>query len=438
MQYVINGRLAGPLQYANTNAVVLLLALMLVLDIKMKFIYKTLWIIAYTLPILLTMSRSTVVIAVAVLIVKCLLQKWKKETYLPLISSILICVIVLWLLDKGGALSRIASTNTNASEWQTRLLYYKDAIGMIKNRLFGYGPYGYYYVQRAFQTGSTYYVKFVHSSVIQIGLDLGVLGMTTFMAFGLYVVFIKKMQMSHRLISMVLLGHSLIDIDLAFAYIWLLLIVFLQDSHRRAVKINLKSHVAKRMCILFGVVLITMVSYFLIAQLHYITRDYDTAYEVYPGHTEAIRHQLGKNPGSSQEVALASILMDRQPYILKSYEVMYNHYALSKDYEGALMMSRRLVLLNPLNIKRYENLARILRVKGENQLLRNNVDLAIECFEEVIKMPETLEQLAKAKITHYNVKHVPALAMTNELRKDYLIANSWLDKIEEETWRQYE
>ncbi len=94
---------------------------------------------------------------------------------------------VLYLLSGQVDVYRSIGPKGNTSEWMSRLLYYDDGLDMLASRSFGYGHLGYYHIHRTFQTGAAYKVKFIHSSLLELGIDHGWIAMGLGLVLGLYV-----------------------------------------------------------------------------------------------------------------------------------------------------------------------------------------------------------------------------------------------------------
>ena len=62
---------------------------------------------------------------------------------------------------------------TSSSEFVSRLIYYEDSLSMIAKHPLGLGYEGFWYNQAKEQTG-VYSSKYVHSSILQVGLDYGI------------------------------------------------------------------------------------------------------------------------------------------------------------------------------------------------------------------------------------------------------------------------
>lgn len=483
LSYVIDGRLAGPLQYANTMAIVLFVAMMMLLDMEMNRYLKASGLTVLMTAAWLTMSRGGIIIGgvmlVAYVVMRSLPSKLfnrtkddkqtlapnHSETYITLATSISISSLVIWLMDKGGAVERISTTTLQASEWQTRLLYYADALNMIWDNPLGYGPFGYFYLQRSWQTGSTYLVKLVHSSILQIFLDLGLVAGFITVVFGIYVMFIRWMDLTKRLALIALLWHSVVDVDFAYPYIWLILIVLMMEKSavefiadfrgncRMTISVPRWKHTngqgrfqqaepirrSKRkqgffcsgeLTVYATLILLALIPvWFLLVSMAYESRDYDRVLAMYPNHTEALRHSMIRSSAEPYTVALALDTLEDHPYILEAHEVLYNHYAQKRDFESALYHAREMARLNVLDISRYEVLAKTLRVTAQEKMIGGDTETAKIYFEEILELPGTLDQLAKDKNTHYNVRHVPYLGMTPTLTEEVDIAGAWIEEM---------
>lgn len=433
---VIDGRLAGPVQYANTMAILLVVALMFFMSFKMPWFLKLIGGIGFIIPLVLTMSRAGIIIGLFIMIIYMVSSKTPNETFYTFIASMILSVVIAYLMNASVAVERLTGTSLNASEFQTRLLYYKDAWAMIKTQVTGYGPYGYYYAQRAFQTGSTYHTKFVHSGVLQICLDLGFVSGIVTLVFALYCGLVRKYPWTNRLAVITVLLHSLIDVDLSYGFVWLILIVLVQQGNVKHFDIyHLKVKNFGIIQLVVGSIgLLVLGSLFMMfVTMEYDNKDYDKVLTMYPYHTEAMRKSLSMSNDSQLRKDRALVLKERNPYIIEAHEILYNDYVRSGELEKALEESRALVVLNQLQISRYESLAKTLRVTGQYRLEDGDIEKALECFEEIIEMPSLLDRLAKELNTHYNVRHVPYLGMTPAIEKEYAIAQEWIKKINSES-----
>jgi tetratricopeptide (TPR) repeat protein len=302
------------------------------------------------------------------------------------------------------------------SEWQTRLLYYEDAWTMIWDRPFGYGTFGYYYAQRAYQTGSMYHVRYVHSSLLQAFLDIGLLGGVALAAFMFYLIFIKKYDGMNKLVVMVLLLHSLSDITLQFPYIWLLILIFSMNKEETVRK---ESTQKKEYGYYILVLLLLPSLYFLVVEASHYMDDYEKTLSLYHSHTEAARKYLSTRDYQEPQITLSQDLIQRNPYIIEGHLILRDVALDQGDYPLAVEHAKILVAINPLNIHRHEDYSTALLRAGEDCIKRGDVLQGKNYLETIRAIPKDLVRLAKEKNTYYNIRHKPQWGMTEKLNKDY-------------------
>lgn len=227
----IKERFTGFLQYANVNAILSLLAGFYAIYGWKKMGFS----LICGLSLGLSGSRTGLAVALVLLPAAGLLGLYQNQVRQARVRPYLYRNIVFIL---GLILGSLALHNTigpsrlqaglSASEWQTRLLYYKDGMTLLLNNPKGYGHYGYYLVQRQFQTGSTYLVKYIHNFILQIILDGGLVSGLFFLMmigqslFGLVYYGLKEVKSPAPWVGLgflALLAHAFIDFDFQFTFV---------------------------------------------------------------------------------------------------------------------------------------------------------------------------------------------------------------------------
>lgn len=155
----------------------------------------------------------------------------RSDKYGPLLvwssGLVLLLAINAGLILLGSATGRTLAWN--ASELQGRLIYYTDALSIIRDHVWlGIGGGGWAAIQFLYQT-AYYNVTLVHSSILQIALDTGVVGLILFVGLIavslLYILRNKEHLFKVQIYAVwwpALLGgglifvHSLVDMDLSF------------------------------------------------------------------------------------------------------------------------------------------------------------------------------------------------------------------------------
>ncbi|MDF1618235.1 O-antigen ligase family protein [Petrocella sp. FN5] len=427
LSYVIHQRMAGPIQYANTWAIVVLAAILVFLTLAMKPWQKVIGMSILGTTLLMTMSRSVTLIACLVMVYLIFRKKLQYTFWIGLGLSVIINRVLIAFTNLELVFSRLTQMTPKVSEWQTRLLYYDDALHMIGDRPLGYGTFGYYYAQRAYQTGSMYHVRYVHSSLLQAFLDIGMIGGMTLAAFMIYIIFIKKYDGMNKLVIMVLLFHSLTDINLQFPYIWLLILIFSMHKEEAEKK---EYTLPKNLSYFVLFILLLPCIYFLRVETTYQMGDYEKTLNLYQSHTEGARRYLQEVDNKEQRFTISQNLIHKNPYIIEGYQVQKEIAIKNGNYPLAVEYAKILVALNPLNINRHEDYSTTMLMAGEASIRCGDVLQGKNYLEAIRAIPEGLVILAKEKNTHYNIKHKPHLVMTEKLNQDYEKASELLMGLE--------
>jgi len=164
----VNGRLSGFLQYPNTFAAFLLTGVAVLGMTQPRRISVFLLGFVLIAGILLSGSRTSILLLAFLFPAIWVLQKKKGAAALLMITAIAI-VSAFFLIKRG---EQITFLGRDIGSLFVRALYYKDALPVIMRHPFGLGYMGYRALEATFQT-SRYTVSFVHSSLLQLMLDIG-------------------------------------------------------------------------------------------------------------------------------------------------------------------------------------------------------------------------------------------------------------------------
>ncbi|WP_407870496.1 O-antigen ligase family protein [Paenibacillus sp. P36] len=242
-------RLESTIGYANALAIFLLVSLLMSIFFYMKKASKIDFIlmIIQATGLLLTFSRSVWVLWIVSVAALALFQEFRKRNmWLRIMSihvfSFIIAALLKW--DMFFFWSRLKTIQPETSEFQMRLMYWKDSLPMITDYFWlGTGGGG-WSVWQSFYQSEGYFVRFVHNHYLQLALDIGVFGSLLFIliaiilyyrSFALYkslktvaenssLVWIKGVVLA----STVLLLHAGFDFDFSFLFILALFLMFVE------------------------------------------------------------------------------------------------------------------------------------------------------------------------------------------------------------------
>lgn len=261
-----NKRIDGNLGYANTYALLLLIALFLNEIIETNF-YNLFQLIIFT-GIIYTSSRNTLVYLAIFIVLKIYYNRRSKDVFgfllnffLALCTYVLIAfigsmmvfimplifIISYFVLEKikpeiknitsilitGIGIAYIFLINTNFSQrlrnfklssgvLQERFLYYIDTTKYIIKHPLGAGIGTFPYKQYSFQT-AFYDVKYIHNSLIQSAYEMGILGLILYISIfilGLLIIWKNKNNRKYFIpLYLIIYLHSLLDFDFSYAVI---------------------------------------------------------------------------------------------------------------------------------------------------------------------------------------------------------------------------
>lgn len=256
---LINHRLSGFFQYANTMGLYLLIALIFYFyrekDNNKGFskIYDD-----YILPIIIvvgiiwTGSRFTFVLFAATIIF-IFIKKKEERKKLLVISIVIIAALICYAAVSGNmkSFARIFTFSKN-STLMGRFLYWVDALPIIIRHPLGLGYLGYNQIEPLIQHG-VYDVKFIHNEILQCFLDYGWLSGAAFIF--LFVNGIVKSKGRERLVLVILFIHCLFDFDFQFFIIaWIFLALMPFHENIKTISVNKGGRVGVSLVTLFSLI----------------------------------------------------------------------------------------------------------------------------------------------------------------------------------------
>ncbi len=403
-----DNRMQGVFLYANSYGLYLLLGLTILMnqvDIHKKdyFLLSLLMI-----GIVLTNSRAIILLTIFSMIVSLFFnkQKWKK---------MIVCMLAFLTLFVGSHYyskldKRIDGKMLQSSEFLTRLMYYQDAILLIKERPFGYGYEGFYYKQSETQTG-VYDSKFVHNSVLQVLLDVGFIPCICLMVMVCFSFFDKKQTKKNRLLMILIMGHSLIDIDLEYLIFVLMMILMIPEEEKTSF-----TQITSVKWIFYTTTL--LYTWLLLGEIGYKTKDYEFTYQVVPFHTEALQERLYSVAEEEEQFKLAKKIYRLNQNVSGVYEAFSNHEQKEKNFDKALVYEKKRLALNKYTMYNYIMYADFLSKAFHYYRGEKNLEKMKEYGSEVLQIESRIQEvLNETNPLCYRTIHPPQLEMPQELRE---------------------
>ncbi len=407
-----NHRFQGTFDYANSYGLFLLLGIF-VLANKETYTWKDYFVFGILfIGIVLTNSRAIILLTLLAIIISFFMNKTNGKKLIIVAISFVLLFGGTYLFSKME--KRLSADMFESSEFVTRLLYYNDAIEMIKENPFGYGYNGWYYKQVEVQTG-VYDTKFVHNSLLQVLLDVGVLP-TIALCFMLIITFFgKKQTMFSRMIMILILGHSLIDIDLEYMYFLLLLIMLIDFKPIKVEKMSTRSQ-----WLWTSLLSIVGIWYFVIflSDANYSSKNYKEAVKIIPFHTEAIQEVLYSVTTKEEQLEYAHKALKYNQIVSGAYEAISNDLQERGEYKEALALEEKRLSYNKYTMYNYMVYADFL-AKGISYYSSHNQESEERLFlEKVVEIEEKMQKvIANTNPLCYKTIHVPELEITDQLQE---------------------
>lgn len=238
---ILEGRIDGNVGYANTYALIMLIALYFN-NIREKDSLKGILDLLFIQSILFTGSRNTLLY----LGIFALVDIGNKKVKTGKISLLMIfnCILGVFFMESNLA-SKIAEASLNSNELQLRFGYLEDVISYVLKNPLGGGLNTYMYNQGAFQTGF-YDIRYVHNSFGQALYDMGFVGLIAFTALfiGGLLTIIKgdnKNKFLYLFLYLAIYMHSILDFD--FAYLVIFTVISMIAAFSGEIDINFENKI---------------------------------------------------------------------------------------------------------------------------------------------------------------------------------------------------
>ena len=254
-------------------------------------------------------------------------SKARKKNFANLGIMAAIGLTAVFVMDKGfGIINRLSSISIYSGEWLLRMLYWKDALTAVANNVFGYGYMAWWYLQKGFQTG-VYDAQFVHSGLLQVVLDAGIIAGTLIVLTFVIGFFDKKVKARDRVLMLIILGHSLIDFNIEFLAITLVLFATLEFGKKFEIR---KLSIIKAGVVILGCVYL----FFGIVETANEFGLYEISNKLYPT-SLALSKEIEQTREFGKMVEKAELLYQKNKYFLNASTVLSQKEQTLGNFEKA-------------------------------------------------------------------------------------------------------
>ena len=410
--FLVSGRQAGFFQYPNTYALYLLCGVVTLLFGKVSRFGPIPWLAVLMLGIALSGSRTVFVLLAAVLIIAalCEKQRLRRLQLIGLLAAILLAgFIFVVITGSRTGIGRFLSISLGSSEFLGRLLYAYDALPVILKHPLGIGYTGYQWLQGSFQTG-VYTVSHVHNDLLQVLLDAGwIPALMLLCVLGRSFVS-PKTGCCRRAMMTVIALHVLVDFDLQFVAVALLLL-FAADTEPQA------SRTIHRTALPTAALLVGLICSLWIGSASlccYLGR-YDQAAVVYPGYTTALVRSIS-DASEEEENKIAEQILKLNGNVAPAWRVRARSAYREGKLNDYLEAEEQVLRLSKYSLPRYTECFQELRQAYELCLQRGDRSSAELCLKALAAIPQRLKTVeTQTSRLGWMIRDLPKLSLPADM-----------------------
>ena len=430
--YYENKRMAGFFQYPNVFALYLLIGLVVLLFSKEDVKHKFAQVALLAAGIILSGSRTVFILAVLVFALYFWNGKNKKEKKIIIMILgiiIIISLIIVYTTNSIKVAGRFLTISLNSSTLWGRIIYYKDALELLKDNIFGYGHKGYSYIYRTVQTAH-YGIKYVHCDFLQIALDYGIIPMIAVVGSIVHSIFSKRTNRIQKISLIVMFLHMMVDFDLQFLAMYFVLIAMQDLSKQKDYEI-----IISKKAIIYPLVSILALGYSYIGVATFAEYSYNDklATKMLPHYTSVNKVILMNEPDLIKANELANRILDDNKYVQLAYNIKAAYEIRNKSYDKACEYVKTAIEYDRYNVYRYEYYVEVLATIIERSLEANNTEDILKYMKKETEVPEIIKETenrttwlaerirdsSKVELNHVVLKYIDDINKLLEKEKGY-------------------
>ncbi len=424
-RYTVAGRLAGFFEYPNAFAAFLLAGLVLSVTAgdRSKWSWAADLILIY--GVFDSGSRTGFVLLAVVLLVLLVLNR-RKRAAAGLAAAAVCCAVLVGVLSLSGldsSVGRFLAISLNSSTMLGRFLYFRDALAVILRYPLGLGYLGYRALQGAFQTG-VYDVAYVHNGLLQLLLDVGWVPALAMVYVAVRSFLRRGGTVTGRLLLAVILGHSMMDFDLEFLSMWLLLLPALGLDEGTALRLRGGRH-----AVLAAAGVLTCVCIWLAAgDAFFRAGRIQTALAVTPFHTQALEYRLTQLTDLEELEQSAQRLLRLNERSTLGHSALANAAFAAGDIMTMIEEKQAAIACSRYDLEEYCDYLRKLYEAMCWYQGQNDHDSARICASLMLEIPQILEQVRQETTAlAWKLDDRPQLELPAEYRQLLAAASSYID-----------
>lgn len=411
----VNKRLAGFFQYPNSFALYLIAGVIILIGKDVWGRWQVVKIIVLLSGVVLTGSRTSFIVLLAVLAGYMVLHKGSGvRKILLLLTAGMIMLTGLYVMLTGNVanVGRYLTSFANMSTFLGRLLYFKDALPVILRRPLGLGYMGYYYLQGSFQTG-VYSVLHIHNELLQVLLDVGWISAALLAAAVVKSFLAKQAELTDRMLLFAVSVHCMFDFDMQFIVIGFILLLAMDTESGRERRITYKAWIPAAAGVLMGVS-----CWFGIVSGFYRFGNYETAAALYPGCTDAWLKMLPQAEDEEEMGRLADNILVRNQSASLAYSAKARLAYAEGDFERMIEYKQKAIALARYELEEYLDYFDMLYVGVQLYEQAEDKESAEFCRQKLLEIPDMLKEVLEGTDElAYRIQDKPELELPEEYQE---------------------
>lgn len=408
----VNGRLSGFFQYPNTYASFLLISIVVLGTGAYTFKGRLIIGLLLLAGMFFSGSRTGLFLLLMVLPGIAVVREKLQPVYAWLIF-LSGCIITAAAIVLGRNL-----IGRDVGSVFVRLIYYMDAIPVILKHPFGIGYMGYRAMEATFQT-SRYTVTFVHSSFLQLLLDIGWVPALLFAVCICSSLFSKKLSGGYKLTILTLILHSLLEFNLQFFLFWAILLLLMDYDSSFVYETHHTGWTAALLIPTFLLCLWLGAGDFL-----YQTGHIEAALQLTPFHTDALAYQLTRLSDTEELDRLSDQILTLNPTHSLAWNAKANAALARGEVKNMIQYKEKAIAFAPYEIETYCDYLDKLYALLVHYTQAGDPGSASICRKKVLEIPYRLERVSSG--TH-PLAYLTGVDMQITLPDSY---QTWISEIQ--------
>lgn len=385
---LVKERLSGFMEYPNIFATFLLAGLVVNGTKEIRGRMDILMDAVLILGVVLSGSQTGFIL----LLVSFIGLIWIRRDNKALIAALGVCFLCGLMLAVAAAdldliknADRFTTISVSSKSFQLRLLYYKDALTLILKNPFGLGYLGFRAVEGSIQTG-VYSTAYVHNGFLQMMLDIGWIPSILMVLALVRAMLTRQIAAGYRLLLLVILGHCMLDFNLQFFVIWVILLSTLDFCSGKEYTFLIRKAALATACSIVTAACIWLG----IGDLCYQTGNFQTTLKIVPFHTNALSTALTAAPNAASADVIADQILKLNATNSLAYSAKANMALTRGDVLAMIEYKEHAISCARYSIVEYQDYFEKLYAAMELYLKSGDLVSAQYCLNILNSIPEMI------------------------------------------------